>query len=191
MQINNSLKSGGNGDDGSRKQKGPRIRKRGPGVAELERMMRQEERVKGNSELMAGNQFSSTFQNSMISPSNFQLLPSINNPHGFNGSEQNYCNVKCGTSTLFHHSSYNSDILMHTHTNFPPSSTHLFSGNGNVHPSQVPQDKINSYQHSESGGQRPIPFYNFLGVEDSEEVTDPETLEAGKGKEDIDLNLKL
>jgi len=90
MKSNDSLKSGGNSGDGSRKQKGPRVQKRGPGVAELERMMRQE-RVKGNSDLMDGNQFSATLQNSLISSSNFQVLPpSINNPHGFNCTGQSY-----------------------------------------------------------------------------------------------------
>jgi len=87
MQSNNTSKSGD-----SRKKKGPL--KRGPGVAQLERMMRQQKMLKGNSEPMDENQCSSTLQNSLVLPSNFQVLPSlppsINDLQGFSSTAQGY-----------------------------------------------------------------------------------------------------
>ncbi|XP_029125854.1 uncharacterized protein LOC114915379 [Cajanus cajan] len=106
-----------------------------------------------------------------------------------------------GRTLQLNNTKYNSDITV-PHEDFPPFTTpevpappmHLFPAalsKGNVLPRQVTEEKVESY-HSESSGPDDRPFYNFLGLEDSEGLID--SANSGgreKGRVGIDLNLKL
>nr|KYP34547.1 hypothetical protein KK1_044486 [Cajanus cajan] len=78
----------------------------------------------------------------------------------------------------------------------PPSNFHVlpsFSHYSRLHQSSTKEsyEKVESY-HSESSGPDDRPFYNFLGLEDSEGLID--SANSGgreKGRVGIDLNLKL
>ncbi|RDX80217.1 hypothetical protein CR513_39260, partial [Mucuna pruriens] len=162
---------------------------------------------------------SSTLENSLIPPSNFHVLPSfsyynrpqqssINDSHGvssFNSTKECYRDAKWGSMLELSNTRFNSDIPVPGHANFPPFVTpevpsppmHLFPGvlsKGNVLPSQVSEDKIDSYQHSESSEPNRITFYNFLQVE-VPGVTETVRGANRGGREaeriGIDLNLKL
>ncbi|TKY57201.1 hypothetical protein E2542_SST21647 [Spatholobus suberectus] len=150
---------------------------------------------------------SSTLENSLKPPSNFHVLPSfshynrshqssINDSHGvssFDSTKECYRDAKWGRTLELSDTRYNSDIAVPGHANFPPFDTpevpsppmHLFPGvlsKGDLFPCQVTEDNMDSYQHSESSGPDPRPFYNFLEVEDGGHET---------GRVGIDLNLKL
>ncbi|KAL2316825.1 hypothetical protein Fmac_030701 [Flemingia macrophylla] len=237
-----------------KQQKGPKPRKRGPGVAELEKMRRDQEVMdmtdkksskgingnhyesesfltrdlsnefnpilpypginqEGNNQhspsMMAGTKRSqsSTLKNSLISPSNFHVLPSFSH---YNRSHESFINSCHGLGNFDSTKEWdakwgrtlelNSDIAVPGHKDFPspevPSPRmHLFPGvlsKGNVLPYQVPEDKMDSCQNSESSGADHKPFYNFLGLKDSEGMINGAKHEGNEAERiDIDLNLKL
>ncbi|KAG4945651.1 uncharacterized protein LOC114387432 [Glycine soja] len=161
---------------------------------------------------------SSALENSLIPPSNFHVLPSfshynrahqssINDSHGassFNSTKECYRDAKWGSTLELSNTRFNSDITVPGHA-IPPFVTpevpsppmHLFPGvlsKGNVLPSQVNDEKMDSYKHSESSESNRKPFYNFLEVEDSEVSETTRGANRGgreTGRVGIDLNLKL
>ncbi|CAJ1971325.1 unnamed protein product [Sphenostylis stenocarpa] len=231
MSNNSTLK---NFNNNSSQQKRQKIPKRGPGIAELEKILREQKGIftEISEEISDENQynlanFSSTnsyresslslpycetigMRNhlyspskkkmvSMIPPSNFRVLSafsdcnrphqsSINDSSSFNSIEECDRYAKWDR-TLELGNNYNVAV----HDQLP--LLNLFPcvlSKGNVHPVKVIEDKINSYQCSESSEPSRVTFYNFLEVKDLEGVTDStnpglcETVKVG-----IDLNLKL
>ncbi|KAG2390912.1 hypothetical protein LR48_Vigan07g015700 [Vigna angularis] len=195
MQNNNTS----NGAANSSHKKRLKVPKRGPGVAELEKMMREQNGIyttdKIISESTDGNQYGSIHLSSknLYNESNpfwshFGTILKRNN-------ESSRLNKGCQIGRILELSNtrYSSDIEVHGANVLPFATAEVPSPPLHLcpmHPCQVIQGKVNSYQqHSEASRLYRRPFYNFLEVKGVTEDTNPE--ECLAGKLGIDLNLKL
>ncbi|KAL5096805.1 hypothetical protein RYX36_001132 [Vicia faba] len=171
-------------------------------------------------QMMAGRlkrSYSSSLDNSLIPPSNFQVLPSFsrhnrpqqsstNESHGissYNPTNECYRDAKWGSTLELSNKIFNSENVGCSHTNFPPfivpevppprPPMQFFQSDHskvNNFPCQAAKDKIENSNEEDRK-----PFFNFLEVKDQEDVTNiinisnNGVLEGGRGG--IDLTLKL
>ncbi|CAJ1971324.1 unnamed protein product [Sphenostylis stenocarpa] len=215
MQSNYTPNPAENAGNNSCQRKSKRVPRRGPGIAALEMMKRVGKRVKKESKLRDRNQPSSPWQNSLLPPSNSQVLQSLQS------SIKDHQGV-CSSNFTREYYRYNplnitkktwpspvlvsccinkfclSQCQMESNRTVELGDTRYNSdiamhGHANLAPSSrplLPDDLFlnerDSWQHS---GSSPIPFYNFLEVKELEVVTD--ATKSGRSEADIDLNLKL
>ncbi|XP_047149078.1 uncharacterized protein LOC124821259 [Vigna umbellata] len=117
--------------------------------------------------------------------------PPTNNPQGFNGNRPSYSQVLLTSQVgnvqpsqvINEQPSKVGYVQLGQVRNAQPSQVRNVQPGQvrNVQPGQVTQGRMRSQQPSESNRQLPVPFYDFLGVENSEQVTDPrERREEGK-----------
>ncbi|CAK8530642.1 unnamed protein product [Lathyrus sativus] len=172
-------------------------------------------------QMMAGGRvkrsYSSSLDNSLIPPSNFQVLPSFsrhnrpqqsstNESHGissYNPTNECYRDTKWGNTLELSNKIFNSENVGSSHTKYPPfvvpevppprPPLQFFQSNHskvNRIPCQVTEDKVENSNEEDRK-----PFFNFLEVKGQEEVTDGTSGSNNGGDEGgrggIDLTLKL